>query len=102
MHDFQLFDKERLDAIADLERTLASKREESMRTIRDLRLKAREAQTMSGQSPAEMLALADQMEKQLEEFKLSEEDQAEKKRLLEAGFPDWSRKDYKYSVPGLS
>lgn len=101
VHDFQLFDKDRLAAIAEIERTLAIKREEAVSTIRHLREKARIMPTGGVESPAELLALADQMEAQLSEFRLSDEDQAENKRLQEEGFPDWSRKDYKCFTTSL-
>jgi SWI/SNF-related matrix-associated actin-dependent regulator of chromatin subfamily A member 5 len=101
VHDFQLFDKERLDEIADLERTLEIKKAESMRKIQDLRSKAKDSISVAGLTSSEMLALANKMEEQLREFRLSDEDAAEKKRLQEEGFPDWSRKDYKCFTSSL-
>lgn len=101
IHDFQLFDKERLEAFAEIERTLAIKREEAVSTIRNLRDQARTMPTGGVESPAEMLAVADQMEAQLSDFRLSDEDQAEYKRLQEEGFPDWSRKDFKCFTTSL-
>lgn len=90
IHDFQLFDKERLDAIAELERNMADKRDQAIRTISELRAKAREPiTTTTGQSPQELMALADEMQKQLDGYKLSDEDEEEKRKLQEEGFPDW-------------
>jgi SWI/SNF-related matrix-associated actin-dependent regulator of chromatin subfamily A member 5 len=101
VHDFQLFDKERLEAIAEMERVLGNKREQAINTIKQLRMKARDMPTGGAESPQEILALADQMQSQLSEYELSEEDQAEKKRLQEEGFPDWARKDYKSFTTSL-
>ena len=101
VHDFQLFDRERLEAFAEIKRSLAAKRDETLNTIRHLRDKAKTMPTGGAESPAQMLALADEMEAQLLQFRLSDEDQAEYKRLQEEGFPDWSRKDYKCFTTSL-
>jgi SWI/SNF-related matrix-associated actin-dependent regulator of chromatin subfamily A member 5 len=106
IHDFQLFDKDRLDAIAELERTIAAKKEESINTIKELRTRARDAPSFSagaapGQSHEELTQLADQMESQLDSFVLSKEDQEEKEQLLKEGFPDWSKRDFKAFVASL-
>ena len=101
LHDFQLFDKERLDQIAEVERSLAARKEDSIATIKRLRQKAREPFAGVGQPPEEMVALALEMEKQLDDFKLSPEDQEEKDKLQAEGFPDWNRKDYRAFVTSL-
>lgn len=100
LHDYQLFDKERLDAIADYERSLGAKKEEHLETIKSIRLKARDAPIAAQGIPVEqtrdyMLKMADEMEAQLSQFELSKEQLAEKQELLAEGFPDWSRKDFK-------
>lgn len=106
VHDFQLFDKERLDQIDELERQIGVKKEEAINTIKDLRMKAKDAPTMAeggarGQSREELLKLADEMERQLDDYKMCDEDLAEKQKLLAEGFPDWSRKDYKSFVTSV-
>ena len=106
VHDFQLFDKERLNQIDELEREIGSKKEEAINTIKELRMKSKDAPTISeggarGQCKEELIKLADEMERQLDCYKMSDEDQAEKQSLLAEGFPDWSRKDYKYFVASV-
>ena len=88
LHDFQLFDRERLNAIAEKERRLAAQKEEQIRTIGELRSRAHQTE--------ESLKTAEEMEKGLVNgFKLSDEDLALKTRLQAEGFPDWSKKDFK-------
>ena len=106
VHDFQLFDKARLDQIDELERKIGSKKEEAINTIKDLRMKSKDAPTMidggsRGQCKEELLKLADAMENQLDSYKMCDEDLAEKQKLLAEGFPDWSRKDYKSFVASV-
>ena len=101
IHDYQLFDKERLDAIAEFERNLGAKKEEHLQKIKDLRQKAVDAPpaaaagTAVEQSKEYLLKTADEMESQLGQFELTAEQREEKERLLAEGFPDWSRKDFK-------
>jgi SWI/SNF-related matrix-associated actin-dependent regulator of chromatin subfamily A member 5 len=99
LHDFQLFDRERLNSIAEKERSLASQKEEQIRIISDLRARAQRSATFGQAAPAEnqenLLKTAGEMEKRLDDFKLSDQEVAEKSRLQAEGFPDWSRKDFK-------
>ena len=88
LHDFQLFDRERLNAIAEKERTLAAKKEDQIRLIGELRSRAHQTE--------DNIKTAEDMEKSLvDDFKLSDEEVALKTRLQAEGFPDWSRKDFK-------
>jgi SWI/SNF-related matrix-associated actin-dependent regulator of chromatin subfamily A member 5 len=93
LHDFQLFDRDSLNAIAEKERNLAEKKEEQINTISDVRARARSMSV--GASQAQMIQTAEEMEKTLDTFKLSGKDVAEKSRLQAEGFPDWTRKDFK-------
>lgn len=100
MHDFQLFNMDRLNAILEKERGLAIGKEQQVQLITDFRRRAIEALPISagasrGYSREELLALADQKEKELPFIKLSEAEEEEKRRLLSEGFPDWGRKDFK-------
>lgn len=101
LHDFQLFDRERLNAIAEKERTLAEQKEDQLKVISAMRVRAQQAATSGlvgaapGQSKDELIKTADEMEKRLDDFKLSDEEQADKAKLQAEGFPDWSRKDFK-------
>jgi len=100
LHDFQLFDMANLNALLAKERQLATNKGQHLKTISDLRSKAMSAPPMgagvaSGRSREELLKLADDMGKQLDEFKLSAEEEEERASLLAEGFPDWNRKDFK-------
>jgi SWI/SNF-related matrix-associated actin-dependent regulator of chromatin subfamily A member 5 len=101
LHDFQLFDRERLNAIAENERSLAEKKEDQLKAISEVRARAQQAAASGligaapGQSKEELMKTADAMEKRLDDYKLSDEEQAEKAKLQAEGFPDWSRKDFK-------
>jgi SWI/SNF-related matrix-associated actin-dependent regulator of chromatin subfamily A member 5 len=101
LHDFQLFDRERLNSIAEKERTLAEQKEDQLKGISELRARAQQAAASGfagaapGQSNEDLIKTADAMEKRLDDFKLSDEEQADKAKLQAEGFPDWSRKDFK-------
>jgi len=101
IHDFQLFDKDRLSALTEKDRSLAEKKEEQLNIIKELRIKAKSAPSLqSGRAPPgtsaeDLMNTAIQMEKNLNEYNLTQEETAEKERLLGEGFPDWSKKDFK-------
>lgn len=99
-HDFQLFDRERMNAIFKKEESLGDQKLDLMKTISDIRSKANVAPPLgsgvgTGQSREELLKSAEDLEKQLDLLKLSPEEEEEKARLTAEGFPDWSRKDFK-------
>lgn len=102
IHDYQLFDMVRLNAIIEKERDLADKKEKQVKAIADLRQRAVEAPTMgSGHAPGhsreDLLQQAYDKEKELstDTFSLTREELQEKQDLLAEGFPDWSRKDFR-------
>eukprot|EP00980_Cylindrotheca_fusiformis_P018817 scaffold6276_cov138-Cylindrotheca_fusiformis.AAC.4 len=92
LHDFQLFDRERLNAFAEKERALAAKKEDQIRLISDIRARAKNAPDYQVE---QLSRQADEKEKALGDLKLSPEEVVEKKRLQAEGFPDWNRKDFK-------
>lgn len=92
LHDFQLFDRDRLSAIAEKERSLAAKKEDQIKVISDIRTRAKNCPASQVE---QLVNQADEMEKALADFKLSSADLAEKTMLQAEGFPDWSRKDFK-------
>lgn len=101
-HDFQLFDRERLNAIAEKERQLAAQKEDQIKLISDLRARASQsatgafAEATPGSARDDLLRRADDMEKKLVgDFQLSPEDQNLKTSLQAEGFPDWNKKDFK-------
>ncbi|CAB9526219.1 remodeling complex ATPase chain [Seminavis robusta] len=98
--DFQLFDSARIEKFNELERELATKKEAQVAAIKQMRETIKHAPMMAlgaapGQSKEELTKLAGEMEQKLSEFKLPEEAEAERKKLMNDGFPDWSRKDFK-------
>jgi SWI/SNF-related matrix-associated actin-dependent regulator of chromatin subfamily A member 5 len=99
LHDFQLFDRDRLNAIAEKERYLALKKEEQLRMISEVRARVQHSST--DHARAELLRTAEEMQAQLDDLKLSDEEQAEKAHLQQLGFPDWSRKDFKAFISSL-
>jgi SWI/SNF-related matrix-associated actin-dependent regulator of chromatin subfamily A member 5 len=95
-HDFQLFDSERLNIIAEKERHLATKKQEQIRLIGELRAQAKQSPSSNlVEADPGILKQADEMEQQLKNFTLSPEDSQLKNRLYGEGFPDWNKKDYK-------
>lgn len=98
LHDFQLFNVERLNAITEKERFLAGKKEEQVAVIHQYREAAKHAPPAApgvpaGQSSEDMKKLANDLEQKLStDFQLSQEEKDEKTRLLSEGFPDWNKK----------
>ena len=106
LHDFQLFDVERLNAISEKEREIANKRDGQVAAINQLREAASSATPMGqgaapGQSREELLKQAEDLERKLVEFELPKEIEEERTRLLAEGFPDWSKKDFKVFCASL-
>ena len=101
LHDFQLFNMERLNSLIEKERSLASKRDWQVRRIEELNARAGNApprgvdNTSVGHFREDYLRQASALVAQLDALKLSHEEEQEKSRLLADGFPDWSRKDFK-------
>jgi len=102
VQDFQLYDKERLDLFVYRERELAMRKETQLELIKQYRQRAQHAPSRQsrsdvgpGQSREDILKQAEEMERKLDEFNLTAEEQAEKEYLLAEGFPDWSKKDFK-------
>jgi SWI/SNF-related matrix-associated actin-dependent regulator of chromatin subfamily A member 5 len=100
-HDFQLFDSERLNGLAEKERHLATKKQEQIRLIGEFRARAKQSASANfvESNPAvgrdTLLKQADEMEQRLKDFTLSPEETQLKSRLYGEGFPDWNKKDYK-------
>ena len=97
LHDFQLFDVDRLNALAERERELASIKEGQINAISQYREASKHAPPQGsgvppGQSKEELIALANELESKLSEIKLTKEEEEEKARLQAEGFPDWNRK----------
>ncbi|KAL7570972.1 hypothetical protein ACA910_002597 [Epithemia clementina (nom. ined.)] len=101
LHDFQLFNMERLNALIEKERSLSSKREWHTKRIDELNARAKSApprgpgDTAVGHFREEFLRQASEIAASLDTLKLSQQEELEKKTLLAEGFPDWSRKDFK-------
>lgn len=100
LHDFQLFNMERLDTILTKERELATKKTNRIAAINDLRQRGvdappRSAGVAQGHGREDYFVEADKQEATLDQLKLTPEEEEEKKKLFAEGFPDWSRKDFK-------
>jgi len=91
-HDFQLFNRERLNAIATKERDLAAQKEDQIKLIGELRARAKQS---IEHTRDELLKRSTELEKKLGGFELSAVEQADKHKLRQEGFPDWSKKDFK-------
>jgi SWI/SNF-related matrix-associated actin-dependent regulator of chromatin subfamily A member 5 len=92
LHDFQLFDMERLNSLIEKERSLVSKKEEHIKKIRAVRNQAQNAPALGsgvaeGYSREELVQQADRMSAELETgFTLTKEEEREKEKLLAEGF----------------
>lgn len=100
LHDFQLFDLDRLNELLEKERELENKKDTELNKINMIRQEATFAPAFGsgvapGRSKEELLRLADNKEKDLFNFMLSDEEERERKQILSEGFPDWNRKDFK-------
>jgi len=103
MHDFQLYDKVRLEELNEKEQDLMLRKQEFINRIKEMRSQAKHAPSMRNartqvhfkDSSEGILQQADEMENSLWKFDLPIEDQEEKERLSKEGFPDWTRKDFK-------
>jgi SWI/SNF-related matrix-associated actin-dependent regulator of chromatin subfamily A member 5 len=91
-HDFQLFNSDRLNAIATNERDLAAQKEDQIKLISELRARAKQS---TEHAREELLKRSTELENKLSDFVLSPVEQAEKDKLRQEGFPDWSKKDFK-------
>jgi len=91
-HDFQLFNRERLNEIAAKEREVASQKENQIKLIGELRAKANQS---SEPTRGELLSRSLKLEEKLGDFVLSEAEKNERYKLRQEGFPDWNKKDFK-------
>ena len=107
LHDFQLFNRERLNEIAEKERQLAAQKENQIKKINEFRARAKASASAAfseatpGNTREELTQRTAEMEKELVNFKLSAAENSEKKRLQAEGFPDWNKKDFKSFCTGL-
>ena len=101
LHDFQLFDMGRLNTLLEKERSLSAKRDLQLKRIEELDSRAKSAQSRgpgdmsSGQFKEDYQRQSGLMHAQLDQLRLSDQEELEKTKLLAEGFPDWSRKDFK-------
>ena len=91
-HDFQLFNRDRLNAIASKERELAAQKEDQIKLISELRARSK---TSTEHARQELVKQSAELEGKLSSFELSSVELAEKHKLRQEGFPDWSKKDFK-------
>lgn len=110
MHDFQLFDKERLEKILNKERILEDQRDAQWHRMKKVRQQAKVAPSkddarsenaIPGDTKEELLELALSIEQTLGNYELNAEEAAERDQLISAGFPEWTRKDFKSFTTAL-
>jgi len=103
MHDFQFFDKKRIEEIEKKEHELIAKRRTHMGLIKDARAKERrsgrgkfgEVQEDTDDAAKKAKEELEKLEAKLDDFQLTEEEQEEKDRLVEEAFGDWNRRDFR-------
>lgn len=100
LHDFQLFDMQKLNAILEKERKIEEEKDRRVESIRNLRASASGAPRKSegvapGQSQEELLQQAETYEASLASYQLSEDDEKLKSELLAEGFPDWTPRNFR-------
>jgi SWI/SNF-related matrix-associated actin-dependent regulator of chromatin subfamily A member 5 len=101
LHDFQLFDSERLNAVVEKERKIAEEKESQIRLISELRARAKQcgsaniSEANATNNSEALLQQANELESKLDTFTLSPQEAQLKARLHGEGFPDWNRKDFK-------
>ena len=100
LHDFQLFDLERLNELLEKERALSVRKDSEVSKISTLRQEAVMAPAFGsgvapGRSREELLRLAEMKQSSLNELQLSDDEEIEHQKILEEGFPDWGKKDFK-------
>ncbi|KAL7543063.1 hypothetical protein ACHAXR_012376 [Thalassiosira sp. AJA248-18] len=92
MQDFQLYDRDRLEELSARERELAQQKEDHLAMIAELRKRIATAQPAS---VAQLMEEVGEMKGMLNQFVLTQPEQAEKAKLLSEGFADWSKKDFR-------
>lgn len=98
MQDFQLYDQDRLEELADHERELAEQKENHLARISELR---RGIVGAPAATVEQMVEEVSKMEGMLNQFALTASEEAEKAELLSEGFADWSKKDFKIFCSAL-
>lgn len=92
MQDFQLYNAQRLEELTARERELAQQKEDHLAMISELR---KRIATAPPSSVPQLMEEVSELEGMLNQFVLTQPEQAEKAKLLSEGFADWSRKDFK-------
>lgn len=105
MYDFQFFQKERIEEIEKKEHEMIIERRAHLTKIKEAKLREKrgnrtafgeEEAALTPPPPKEGEKLeSERLEEELPNFDLTEEEQAEKKRLIEEGFGNWNRRDFR-------
>ena len=122
MHDFQFFNRDAINYFHEKEESLERQREPFTFKLAELKaeakiapsLKNEKAEVQPGRSFEELTAKAGKMESWMERtFRLTAEEESEKRALIDEGFGDWTKYDFKrftmslerhgrYGVEGMS
>jgi len=92
MQDFQLYDRARLDALANRERELIQKKEEHLAMIEQLK---KQAGTAGPGQVGQVMEQISVMEGMTNQFVLTDVEEEERQILFNEGFADWTRKDFR-------
>lgn len=100
MQDFQFYKRPQLEAIFDKEQQLHDKKQFFAGAIKDIKNKIKKGQ-LSEEEEKELEEEADSYEEQIKTLVLTPKEEAEKKKLVDEGFGDWSRKDLRIFVSAM-
>lgn len=96
MHDFQFFDRPAVQKLEKKEHELIMQKRTQLQLIKELRMRERrQRQSNHGDEAAEHASEADKLEKELENFELTDKERGEKETLVQQGFGTWSRGDFR-------
>eukprot|EP00512_Aurantiochytrium_limacinum_P004433 CAMPEP_0171496774 /NCGR_PEP_ID=MMETSP0958-20121227/6893_1 /TAXON_ID=87120 /ORGANISM="Aurantiochytrium limacinum, Strain ATCCMYA-1381" /LENGTH=1279 /DNA_ID=CAMNT_0012030923 /DNA_START=175 /DNA_END=4014 /DNA_ORIENTATION=- len=95
MHDFQFYQKEKIEALEKKEHEFITQRRAQMQRIKEAKANERRSSTAGAATSSEEKPLSERLEEELSTMELSPEEQAEKERLINEGFGSWNRRDFR-------
>ena len=105
MHDYQFYDRARIEALCEKQYELeVDKRQQEHLIMEKIAAEERDAEALRNRDqpvPANIHEASDAMKAELWKYALTEDEEAERKRLLQEGFGSWNRRDYRAFVAAL-
>ncbi|GBG25644.1 ISWI chromatin-remodeling complex ATPase CHR11 [Hondaea fermentalgiana] len=97
MHDFQFFQKDKIEALEKKEHEYITQRRAQMQRIKEAKNNERRTSSSSAAPEAEgdKKPLSERLEEELATMELSAEEQEEKEKLISEGFGSWNRRDFR-------